>query len=384
MAGGHGREGASLLGRAVIRPTPAVEALPATTPFIGPEQLMRETGQRELVRLGANESAFGPSPRAIEAMSGELTRLAWYGDPESLDLRDALAEKHRCRSGQIVVGSGIDDLMGLAVRAFVAPGEAALSTRGTYPTFNYHVVGYGGRPIAAPYRDDGTPDCEALLSVAWRESTRIVYLANPDNPSGRFISRADMERFYAALPDDTLLLLDEAYADFVDEDELLPAIFDDRLIRLRTFSKAYGMAGARIGYALCTERNAATFQKIRLHYGINRNAQVGALASLYDEEFRRYVVVETARAREDYYRIANELGRRCIESRTNFVCIDFDAAERATRVMNELLTRGIWIRKPGAPPLDAYVRVSAGTEPMRRAFESALRGVLAATSPEGA
>jgi histidinol-phosphate aminotransferase len=361
----------------MIRPTRAVEAIPATTPFIGPEQLMRETGQRALVRLGANESAFGPSPKAVTAMSGELPRLSWYGDPESLDLRDALALKHGCRPEELVVGSGIDDLMGLAVRAFVAPGDATLATRGTYPTFDYHVVGYGGRPVCVAYGDDGTPDCEALLAAARRVSPRILYLANPDNPSGRFIPRADLERFYQALPHDTLLLLDEAYADFVSDEELLPPVFDDRLIRLRTFSKAYGMAGARIGYALSTERNVQTFQKIRLHYGINRNAQVGALASLGDDDFRAYVVRETARAREEYYALARELGRSFIESRTNFVCIQIDTPQRASRVMEELLARGVWIRKPGAPPLDSYVRVSAGTEPMRRAFGDALREVLA-------
>ena len=364
----------------MVHPTAAVAAIPATTPFIGPEQLMRETGQRELVRLGANESAFGPSPKAVAAMSAELPRLAWYGDPESLDLRDALAKKHRCRPEQIAVGSGIDDLMGLAVRAFVAPGDPALSTLGTYPTFNYHVIGYGGRPISAPYCDDGTPDCNALLEIARRERPPVVYLANPDNPSGRFVGRDELTQFFDALPRSTLLLLDEAYADFIDEDELLPPIFEDRLVRLRTFSKAYGMAGARIGYALGTERNIATFQRIRLQYGVNRNAQVGALASLGDEEFRQHVVRETARARDDYYRLARDLGRRCIESRTNFVCIDFETAERATRVMDELLAHGVWIRKPGAPPLDRYIRVSAGTEPMRRAFEVALRVVLAEVS----
>jgi histidinol-phosphate aminotransferase len=137
------------------------------------------------------------------------------------------------------------------------------------------------------------------------------------------------------------------------------------------------MAGARIGYALGTETNIATFQKVRLHYGINRNAQIGALASLEDDRFRTYVVTETARARDDYYRIAASLGRHYIESRTNFVCIDFGDSERATRVMNELLARGVWIRKPGAPPLDTCVRVSAGTQPMRAAFEAALRAVLA-------
>lgn len=360
----------------MIRPTQAVEAIPATTPFVGPEELMRETGQTQLLRLGANESPFGPSPKAVAAMTQELPRLAWYGDPESLDLRDALAAKHRCRPEQIVVGSGIDELMGLAVRAFVAPGQAAVATLGTYPTFAYHVAGYSARLVAVPYKEDGTPDCGALVEAARRAAPPIVYLANPDNPSGRFMPAPVIERLYAELPHDTLLLLDEAYADFVEDRQLLRPTFEDRLVRLRTFSKAYGMAGARIGYALTTERNVSTFQKIRLHYGINRNAQVGALASLSDEAFRRRVVSETERAREEYYRLARELNCRYIESATNFVCIEMETPQRAKRVVDELLSRGVWIRKPGAPPLDAFIRVSVGTAPMRAAFGAALRGVL--------
>jgi len=366
----------------LIRPTPAIEAIPPTVPFVGPEQLMRETGRDELLRLGANESAFGPSPKAVEAMTAELPRLSWYGDPESLDLRDALAAKHRCAPDQITVGSGIDDVMGLAVRSFVAPGGAALTTRGTYPTFNYHVIGYGGRLLYAPYREDGALDLDAMLEIAHRERPAIVYLANPDNPSGSFVTRDAMARFFEQLPSDSLFLLDEAYADFVDETELLPAAFDDRIIRMRTFSKAYGMAGARIGYGLASSENVAVFQKIRLHYGINRNAQIGALASIEDEAFREYVVRETARAREDYYALARELGLGWIESCTNFVCIDLGTVERASAVVNELLRRGVWIRKPGAAPLDRYVRVSAGTSDMRRAFSDAFRAVLAESPVE--
>src|SRR5579862_5879453 len=157
---------------------------------------MRETGQRELVRLGANESAFGPSPKAIAAMRAELSRLSWYGDPESLDLRDALAERHRCSPEQIVVGAGIDDLMGLAVRAFVAPGGKAVTTRGSYPTLNYHVVGYGGRLSYASYGNDGAPDLDALAEIAHAEKPSLVYLANPDNPSGRFADRDTIRTFY--------------------------------------------------------------------------------------------------------------------------------------------------------------------------------------------
>jgi histidinol-phosphate aminotransferase len=360
----------------MIRPTPAIAAIPETTPFVGPEQLMRETGLHELVRLGANESAFGPSPKAIDAMSRELPRLSWYGDPESLDLRDALAAKHGCLPEEIVVGSGIDELMGLAVRAFVAPGDWALATRGTYPTFAYHVVGYGARVAHVPYRAGGSLDLDALLAAARRARPRVVYVANPDNPGGTFVARDEFARFYESLPHDTLLVLDEAYADFVDESNLLASVFEDRLVRLRTFSKAYGMAGARIGYALTTQHNVRTFQKIRLQYGVNRNAQIGALASLSDNEFVKHVVERTAAAREDYYALARSLGRRYLESAANFVCIDMGNAQSATRVMDELLARGIWIRKPGAPPLDAYIRVSAGTPPMREAFAQGLRSVL--------
>lgn len=337
---------------------------------------MRESGRTELVRLGANESAFGPSPRAVEAMVAEMPHLSWYGDPESLELRDALAAKHACRPQELVVGAGIDDLMGLVVRAYVPPGAAALTTRGSYPTLNYHVTGYGGRLVTVDYMPDGRLDLDAMLAAAEREKPSLLYLANPDNPSGTFVGRAEMERFLDALPGGVLVLLDEAYADFVDASQLLPPQIDERIVRARTFSKAYGMAGARIGYAIAPESTIQTLQKIRLHYGVNRNAQVGALASLEDRAFHSYVVEETARARQDYYRIARDLGLHAIESFTNFVCIDCGSAERAVRVMNELLARGVWIRKPGAPPLDRYVRISAGTEPMRRAFESAFRSVL--------
>ncbi len=362
----------------VIRPAPAIDAIEPMTPFIGPEQLMRESGRSSLVRLGANESPFGASPLAVQAMAAELERLWWYGDPESYDLREALARKHGVRVEELVVGAGIDEIMGVVVRAFVPPGGAALTTRGSYPTFNYHVNGYGGRLVYAHYRPDGRIDLDELAAVAARERVSVVYLANPDNPSGTFVGKDEMLRLFDALPRDAIFLLDEAYADFVEDHELLPMHIEDRLIRTRTFSKAYGMAGARIGYAIASERVLGILQKIRLHYGVNRNAQVGALASLRDEPFRRYVVDAVAQARADYGALAHSLGLGVIESKTNFVCIDLGDATRAVRVMNELLSRGVWIRKPGLPPLDRYVRVSAGTPEMRALFAAAFTDVVGA------
>jgi histidinol-phosphate aminotransferase len=361
----------------LLRLAPIVARLPATTPFVGPERIMRDRGLDRLVRLGANESAFGPAPSAIAAMASELDRTAWYGDPDSLDLRDALAQKHACTPDHIVVGSGIDDLIGLAVRAFVAPGAVAVTSRGTYPTFDYHVAGYGAEIARVPYRADGRPDLDGLAAAAHAAAAAMVYLANPDNPSGTFVAPEAIARLRTQLPSQTMLLLDEAYADFVEPSELLPNAFDPTLLRARTFSKTYGMAGARIGYALAHPDVVAVFQKIRLHYGVNRNAQIGALASLRDDAFRDFVVRETAIGRAEYEALASELGFTSVPSRTNFVCIDVGDAARAAGMVAALLDAGVWIRKPGAPPLDRCIRVSVGTAPMRAAFAAAFRDVVA-------
>jgi histidinol-phosphate aminotransferase len=358
-----------------LRATPAIEAIPPTTPFIGPEQLMRESGSASLLRLGANESAFGPSPKAVRAMGAELPRLSWYGDPESYDLREALAARLGCKIENLSVGSGIDDLMGLAVRAFIGPGGIALTTRGTYPTFAFHVTGYGGALKTVDYRDDGQIDVDGLIARAKMLRPAIIYIANPDNPSGTLATRAQIEGLLEATPPETLLLLDEAYAEFAPREFFLPEVVDERLLRVRTFSKAYGMAGARIGYAVSSPRVAAVFNKIRLHYGVNRNAQVGALAALSDEAFVEEVVAEVKRGREEYYALAASLGRTFLRSYTNFVCIDCGTAQDAKATIEALLERGVFIRKPFAPPLDGHIRVSVGTAAERSAFAEALRSV---------
>lgn len=360
-----------------MRATRVLEGLPANTPFIGPERLMRENGHAALVRLGANESAFGPSPRAVAAMSAQLEKLSWYGDPDSYALREALAAQHNCSIDNLIVGSGIDDLMGLVVRAFVEIGGIAIAAMGTYPTFAYHVAGYGGQLETLRYTNEGEADLDAIARLAAQIHPAVVYLANPDNPSGAFIDKARVAAFYESLPGETLLLLDEAYSDFVNDAELLEPTFEDRLVRVRTFSKAYGLAGARIGYALTTPLNCERFERIRLQYGVNRNAQIGALAALQDRRYLEWVVAETAQALREYDTLAHEVGTTTIPSHANFICIDMGNATRATRVMQELLRKGVWVRKPGMPPLDRYVRVSAGTAEMRAAFASAFREVVA-------
>lgn len=358
------------------KPTKQIAAVPASIPFVGPEALARRTGQRELLRLGANESAFGTSPKALARMRDELVHTNWYADPENDDLRAALARRHGCEPDEISIGVGIDDLLSLIVRTFVAPGETALTALGSYPTFAFHVAAYGCVLVTVPYDPSGAVDVAALAAAARRLRPRVVYLANPDNPSGTFARKEDVAELLDALDGETLLLLDEAYADFVPRELLLDDIIDPRVIRVRTFSKAYGMAGARIAYALTAREHVATFERIRQHYGVNRNAQVGALAALDDREFVADVVRAVAAGREDYYRLGERLGLATIRSSTNFVCFDIGTRPRAEALVAELLRLGVFVRKPGAPPLDGFIRVTVGTPEQRAAFEPLLAEAL--------
>ncbi len=367
-----------------VRPAPAVGALPAAKPFVAPEELARRVGCSSLVRLGANESAFGPPPAALAAMHAELARTSHYGDPAALDLRTAIAARHACGVENVSVGSGIDDLLGLVVRAYLALGETTLAAHGTYPTYAYHVAGYGGRLDGVTYRGDGTIPLEALAARAHETNARIAYLANPDNPSGTFADRDAVAAFRAALPDDCLLLLDEAYGDFVPARERVDDAFDGTMVRLRTFSKAYGLAGARVAYALGSPEFVATLDKIRLHFGVNRPAQAAALAALGEDAFVRDVVAEVERGRDEYAELARTLGLKTLRSRTNFTCIDLGSRDRAEAMVEALLQRGIFIRKPGLPPLDGHIRVTVGTGAERARFAAAFADALEAREASAA
>ncbi|MEH6774934.1 MAG: aminotransferase class I/II-fold pyridoxal phosphate-dependent enzyme, partial [Cereibacter changlensis] len=265
------------------RYTPLVASLPATVPFVGPETQERSRGRRFKARLGANESLFGPSPKAVAAMAEAAAEVWMYGDPENHDLRAALARHHGCAPSNIVVGEGIDGLLGYLVRMLVAPGDAVVTSDGAYPTFNFHVAGFGGALHKAPYRGDHE-DPEALLAKVRDTGARLVYLANPDNPMGSHHPAATIRAMIEALPEGVLLILDEAYVDLAPEGTAPEIEADDpRVIRMRTFSKGYGMAGLRVGYAIAAPGLVAGFDKVRNHFGVGRIAQAGALAALQDQ-----------------------------------------------------------------------------------------------------
>ena len=357
------------------RLTPLVASLPASVPFVGPEAQERARGAPFAARLGANESLFGPSPRAIAAMQAAAPDAWMYGDPEMHDLRQAIAAHHGCPPAHVMPGEGIDGILGLIVRLLIAPGDAVVTSAGAYPTFTYHVAGMGGRIHSVPYTADHE-DPERLIARARDVGAKLIYIANPDNPMGTWHDAATIARMVDRVPEGALLILDEAYIDLAPEGTapaLAPA--DPRVIRLRTFSKGYGMAGIRVGYAIGPAPLLAAFDRVRNHFGMGRISQAGAIAALADQGWLAHVQAEVAAARACIAAIGAAHGLRAIPSATNFVTLDCGADGAFARAtLAGLLARGVFVRMPFVAPQDRCIRISCGT--------AAARDVLAAALPE--
>ncbi len=361
------------------RLTPLVESLPSTVPFTGPETLELRRGRPFKARIGANESSFGPAPSVIEAMRREATEVWKYGDPENYELRHALAGHHGVKAENIMPGAGVDALLGLTVRQYVREGDKVINSLGGYPTFNYHVTGYGGALVTVPYRHDRA-DLDALLDAARREKPALLYLANPDNPMGSWHDGADIVTFVERLPETTMLILDEAYCE-TGPASAFPA-FDvarPNLLRMRTFSKAYGLAGIRCGYAVAEEQVIRDFEKIRNHYGVSRMAQIAGVEALADQDYLASVVARVAAGRRRIATTAEANELKPLPSATNFVTIDcgHDGAF-AMKILQGLLSRDVFIRKPMAPGLDRCIRVSVGLDHELDILAEELPGALAA------
>lgn len=361
--------------------TPLISALPATVPFVGPEAIERQRGLPVIARIGANESGFGPAPSVLAAIREKAGEIWKYNDPENFALKTALAAHLGLAPANIVVGEGVDDLLGLIVRLVIEPGMPVVTSFGGYPTFNFHVNGFGGRLVTTPYVDD-REDLDGLLAAVKRENAPLVYFANPDNPMGSWWDADSIVSFARALPETTLLIFDEAYCETAPEGSAPPtdALIDlPNVLRMRTFSKAYGLAGARVGYAFGTPETVISFDKIRNHFGMPRLSTEAALAALADQAYLKDVVARIVAARERIAAIATANGLLPLASATNFVAIDCGRdGTHARAIVDGLMQHGVFIRMPGVAPLNRCIRVSTGLPADMDLFEQALPKVLKA------
>lgn len=359
--------------------TSLIAGLPATVPFVAAEAIERMRGRPFLARIGANESVFGPSPKAIAAMQQAAATEAWlYGDPENHDLKQAVAAHVGVKPANIVLGEGIDGLLGLTVRLFADPGTPIVTSQGGYPTFDYHVAGHGGRFVRVPYVDD-RENLPALVDAMIAEDAPLGYFANPDNPMSTWWSGAEVARELARVPAGSVFVVDEAYVEFAPEGTAPVIDADDpRVIRFRTFSKAYGMAGLRVAYGITAPEIASAYDKIRNHFGVNRIAQAGALASLADRDWLPHVIGVVNRSKARIAEIARANGLAPLPSATNFVTVDCGGdAAFARRVLDGLVARDVFVRKPWMPPMDRCIRISAGNDADMDRLAAAMPGALA-------
>ena len=359
-------------------PRPAhLEGLDRYEPGLSLEQAARESGLREVVKLASNENPLGPSPRAVEAVRAAAGRVNRYPDGPATALRAALAAALQVDATQVAIGNGSTDLIDLLARAFLGPEDNAVISEGAFARFAQVVRARNGRPRLVPMRDH-THDL-AAMRVAVDGRTRLLFVANPNNPTGTWNRRAELQALLADLPPEVLVVLDEAYFEYADHPDYPDGVGFVREGRpvavLRTFSKVYGLAGLRVGYAVAAPEVVEAVDIVREPFNSNLLAQAGALAALEDRAHVRRTV-ELARAeRERMSGALRERGLTVLPSLANFLFVDL--ARDGAAVYRELGARGVIVRPLRAYGFDTALRISLGTPEENGRLLAALDAVLA-------
>lgn len=352
---------------------PDIQSLTPYVPGKPIEELQRELGLGRVIKLASNENPIGPSSKALAALAGATDNLHRYPDGGGHRLRQVLAERWKVSSEQIILGNGSDELLGLLARAFLAPGDDAVMADHTFVIYRMEVTAAHGNPIVVPLTN-WTHNLDAMAR-AITPRTRLLFVCNPNNPTGTMVSADEVGRLMASVPDDVVVVFDEAYFEYVRDPgfpDTIAYVRDGRnVVVLRTFSKIYGLAGLRIGYGITTSEIAGILNRIRPPFNANSLAQRAAAAALGDEEHVARSRSVNAEGMEQVGQGLKALGLTPIPSHTNFLY--FDVGRDGRRVFEALLREGIIVRHIEGTML----RVTIGLADENAAFLQALKKVLA-------
>jgi histidinol-phosphate aminotransferase len=355
---------------------PWIEAIHAYVPGKSAKDFGGAEG-RPLVKLSANENPLGTSPAALLAREHAVVP-SLYPDPDSIALRKALGALHGIDPARIICGTGSGELLAIAAGAFAGPGDEVLYVRYGFSLYDIVARRCGATPVVAPDADYGT-DVDALLALVG-DKTRVVLLANPNNPTGSFLPRGEVARLHAALPGDVLLVIDQAYAEYVDPQDddggLALAASAPNVLVTRTFSKAYGLAGERVGWATGAAEIVATMNRIRGPFPLTNSAQAATLAAVEHQEFvehsRRHNAMERARFAASLGSLANH-GIRTVPSEANFILVLFEGNLTGEAAYNGLASRGYIVRWLPGQGLPHGLRITIGTAGQMDEIAAALR-----------
>src|SRR5579872_960912 len=358
---------------------PYIETLRPYEPGRSIDEVKKTYGLTRVAKLASNENPLGPSPLAIEAIRKSLDGINFYPNG-GLDLRERLAEEFGLKVANVIVGSGSDGIMSNIIRTFLCDDDEVLTTEAAFIGFQVLARSRGVAYRTVPYRN-WHYDLEAL-AAAITEKTKIIYLANPNNPTGTIFTKQEFDRFYKHVPERVLIILDEAYFEYAQDNHRYPDSMHyryDNVITLRTYSKIYGLAGVRVGYGFAHEEMIANLLKVKLPFEPSTLAQAAGIAALGDKAFLHRSLELNARGVRMLTKSLREMGLRVIPSEANFVMMELADAGQAGRMVEDLLVQGVIVRPLKAFGLPQCIRISTGTdEDNQRAVEALQRAVQAA------
>jgi histidinol-phosphate aminotransferase len=340
------------------------------------EELEREYGISDSIKLASNENPMGPSPRALEAIKDALKHLHRYPDANNYPLRKRLGEKLKVSFNQIVVGNGSNEIIELLVRTFLREGDEVVMPDPSFLMYEIMVQAGGGRPVKVALKERVLDLVGMAEGISSR--TSMIFVNNPNNPTGTIVSRNDFEAFLQQVPPDVIVVVDEAYVEFV-RDRTCPMGIDyvdgeKTVVTLRTFSKTYGLAGLRIGYGVMKEDLANFVHRVRQPFNTNLLAQIGALAALDDDSFLDKTLNTVHTGLDFLYREVEKLGLQYFPTQTNFFLINLERDARS--VFENMLQRGVIVRPMTAYGYPNFIRVNVGLPEENQRFVEALKEVL--------
>lgn len=342
------------------------------------EDVKREYGLDDIIKLASNENPLGVSPKALAAMEHSLKELNKYPDGAGYKLRTALATHFGVDMAHVAIGNGADDLIQELSMAYLEDGDEVVVSKSSFPMYDIYAAAMRAQVVKTPLTDDLGIDLDAMAD-AMTDRTKLVYVCNPNNPTGKIVSAHDVDAFIQRVPKNVLVILDEAYFEMVDSAEYpdsLAYVREGRsnIVVLRTFSKVYGLAGIRVGYGFSHPDVIRTLLRIKPPFNVNVLAQAAGIAALGDHEFVAKSVDGNREGRRFLMREFDRLDLTYAESHTNFVlvCIGANAAD----VQQRLLERGIIVRPCVGYDLPEYLRVSIGTTEQNERFIDTLREIL--------
>lgn len=342
------------------------------------EEVKRELGIEDVLKLASNENPLGASPLAVKAMVRELTENC-HLYPESLSpvLIARLADMHHLQPDQFLVNNGVDGVLSMVALAFIDAGDEVVTSQFTFPAYKNGATRMGANIKMVPLTPDWRFDIDGIIAAVTPQ-TKIVYLCNPNNPTATVTRKDEFDRLIAAVPENTLLISDEAYYEFVDDPDYPQTVpymeQHPNLIVTRTFSKVMGLAGLRIGYAMAHPDVIRMLRKVVDPFPVNRIAQAGALASLDDEEFVRCSIEVTKAGRQQLYHEMVKMGLKPVRSQTNFVLVDL--GRPSDQVYEGMLREGVIVRPLAPQGLPNCLRITVGTREQNiRALEALARAL---------